>query len=161
MFGWKPKSGVFYRSWSGDGKHNVIVGVIIDGLRYPSAFKIHKGLDGNTYICDISILPHEYSQIGRKGRIPQNLLNWSFHFSMPLEMLKFKKKQQTKTLMPEQGYRTVPVDFKTINYDVEVKNFPEKERSRFNSWKDNFAKGKPTSYQSIVSQKPILSHTTF
>ena len=85
MFDWKPKSGVFYRSWSGDGKHNVIVSVIIDGLRYPCAFKVHQGSKTEIYICDISVLPHEFSQCGRKGRIPQDLLNWSFHFSVPLE----------------------------------------------------------------------------
>jgi len=140
-FGWKPKNNVFYRSWSGDGRHNVIVEAVIDGLIYPAAFKVRQGFDVKTCVCDILILPHKYSQNGRNGRIPQNLLNWSFHFSMPIKSVKFNKKQKTKTLLPEQGCRTVPVDFKTITYQVELREFPEKEKMRFMLWKNNFAKG--------------------
>jgi hypothetical protein len=141
LFGWKPKANIFYRSWSGDGRHNVIVEAVIGDVKYPAAFKVHQDFEAKSCLCDISILPHKYFQHGRSGRIPQDVLNWSFHFSVPIESVKFSKKQKNKTLLPEQGYRTVPVDFKTITYQVRLREFPEKEEMRFTLWKGNFAKG--------------------
>lgn len=106
--GWKPKENVFYRSWSGDGRHNVIVEAVIDGTRYPAAFKIYP-TDAGFNTCFVYVLPYQYSQHDRKSKIPKKILDRSFHFSIPQKSVKIKKKQQNKTLPPEQGYRTTYV----------------------------------------------------
>jgi len=161
---WKPEKNVFYMSWH-NHENKEIVEAVVDKLRYPAAFMTYHACPAYPISptlgppdqpkiwvqilvgpgifsfdkCLVWIMPSQYSCEGRGGKPPQEVLGRSIFFTVPLYLVMFKRKEKKETLSLEQENKTIPQNYRTVNYEVKIKEMPADVRTSFISWKNSLS----------------------
>ena len=137
---WRPKEGIFYRSWIGDGKHSVSVDAQLEGSGYSAAFKI----SGES--CELWLFPTSVRVRRKSDSFSDNITRRAFILNLPKKDIEFDKELRHDVVQAGEINEN-QTDFIWVRYALKVKQISSEDELRFLEWQKS---------ASIVPERQIV-----
>jgi 8-oxo-dGTP diphosphatase len=137
---WRPREGILYRSWVGDGKHSVSVDAQLEGGGYSAAFKISGEL------CELWLFPINVRVRRKNDPFSESITRRALVLNLPKRDLDISKHERHEILQPGQ-VKDEESDFIWVRYAVKVKDISAEDELRLLEWQKS---------SSIVPERQIV-----
>lgn len=124
---WRPREGIFYRSWIGDGKHSVSVDAELEGTGYSAAFK----LEGES--CELWLFPVNVRIRRKTDQFSESVTRRALVLNIPKKDVEILKQSRHEVLQPGE-VQEEQVDFIWVRYAIKVKRISGDDELRLLEW---------------------------
>lgn len=125
---WKPKEGILYRSWIGDGKQSVSVDAQLEGCGYSAAFK----LAGDQ--CELWLFPISVKVRRKTDSFSEATTRRALILNIHRHDVDISKQVRKQLLQPGEAGNERAEDFIWVRYAVRVKQVSPEDEIRLLEW---------------------------